>query len=134
MPHANNTEVVTGCPTAATPEEVGIQAVADHRRDALFAAALVYQGNGTEASADWLNGQVTALADGFTEYLAPTPDFKECIEIPCSDDQAAELEAERVSSAVAEVGCRLLKKGYGPGLVSDTMDVVRAVIEERFVR
>ena len=54
----------------ATPEEREIESKADARRDALFAAALVYQGNGTEASADWLNGQVTALADGLAEWLA----------------------------------------------------------------
>ena len=130
-PCVAHTEIVTGCPTAATPEEVEIQAVADHRRDALFAAALVYQGNGTEASADWLNGQVTALADGLAEWLTP-PLVPSLIAEAIDHPSPARLSPAAIDGVVAEFKARLARKGWIPSRINMVGDQLHVILTESF--
>ncbi len=137
--------------TELDPAEPEILAEANPRRDALFAAALVYQGNGTEASADWLAGQVTALADGLAEWLIPTPpEMKACIELPFSDEtppcgdtnclsncaycvsvlDRQHLNKSAIDGVVAEFKARLAGQGWMPTRLNMAGDQLQVILTE----
>jgi hypothetical protein len=115
----------------ATPEDREIKDDADARRDALFAAALVYQGNGTEASADWLNGQVTALADGLAEWLTP-PLVPSLIAEAIDHPSPARLSPAAIDGVVAEFKARLARKGWIPSRINMVGDQLHVILTESF--